>query len=562
MFFSSWRSLIGGLVIPLFLVNVSHGQSRDRILSSLALCQSEGGGFSEEGEGADLLLSQRVLFAAALLGESPANWQVNGKGPDAYFVSEFQKLPESLRRARILVFVSALALLQGDEHEDTKDKVLKILDEQYVEGQFGSPDLLIDDARFITMLPLLKQKGWARNWGPEKVASIEKFILSHQREDGGWAFSTKDLPSDIESSLLMAESLNYFQRHDVSKAKSKVIAYIKKNRDIVAPMTSQLMNSVQLSQEIYVRHKLNFPDSKIEKEFQSYFMDNGYFRWTKSTYSNPCLVTALAVSGVVKKGLGDLNLQNLKKIQRVREVKVSPVLKLSELKPVRVVVSLNGKLLLDDTFKLTKVNSLDPVFKDERAFDRPSAYSALILALQRRGLPFGNDVQYGYRISEIDGVPLQELNFKVNGLGSEVTMLQYLLKGGEELYFFNDSFWTGSLRAQVEDVSFRNIKGRILQNKPVENIWDPAGGVHMKSSFGSLLESDSEGRFEIPRSLFSGTSYTLQKAGFIPLETVSVEPALVWGFKKYGPWGLPLVFFAGLASYFLFRKRSRSRDGG
>lgn len=259
--------------------------------------QNADGGFSEPDAASDVRLTCWSVIAGAAAGEDPASWRNGGTGADEYLANEAEKLTELLD----IELVTCALAESGSDPRDVKGRNLVSLINAHLaeDGRIGKN---------------LEEHCWgmiALKAADEQVSSKSVgWLVSQQREDGGWADSDDSLVRDtaiaMEALVATGEAETDVMEASLLLLRERMSTgggFAASTGETNAQLTGSVMRGLYAAGDDPASSAWTSQGGNPVSYLNGLQAADGHERYSSGAESQPALTTAMAVPAMLGKHL-------------------------------------------------------------------------------------------------------------------------------------------------------------------------------------------------------------------------------------------------------------------
>lgn len=383
--------------------------------------------------------------------------------------------------------ILTLAAVESQDIDNIR-QLLSVIENNKINGQFGSADLLNDDFWAVMALASVNQLA--------NTDSTKNFILDHQNSDGGWSWSVSGTSDSNDTAAAMMALLD-LGLNSSSTPIVNALAYLQTTQNSDGGLAYDLGSSSDGASTAWVitaLNKANISASSWQKDnnnpvtfLESLRQDNGSFLWMPSDGQGSTMVTTYALVALTGKfyPVNYIDISNEEETPSGHSLRIEGP---------------EGTICLASNLEATTVLELLETGSDVCNFEYTSQDSA-----------------YGVYISSIDGLSATGMNgwqYFVDWQAGMLAVTDFVLSGHQEVLWAYGGWPFYPVKLEVNDTHFDVGESLIADFKYYDGQnWLPLSEAevvlgsdsYQTDSSGQLsLVMDNDGIF----SIFSQTNST------------------------------------------------------
>ncbi|WP_456370158.1 DUF4430 domain-containing protein [Geoglobus sp.] len=270
-----------------------------KALSWLRSIQNDDGGFANPGEESDVSKTSWAIMAIASAGYDPHDWKKNGRSPVDYLKANLNSSLDKMGTADIArTILAVVAANENPRNFSGVDLVSLLKDRMKDNGQIG-------DYIYTTIWGVL-----ALNAAGENASRSADWLISQQNDDGGFAWAVGE-KSDYDDTAAAVQALIASGVSRDSEVIQKALEYLKTgqnddggfryfgNSSSNAASDAWIIQALVAAGENPMEWRKN--NTSVVEHLLSLQTEEGYFRYTAYSTSNPGYMTVCAIMALLGK---------------------------------------------------------------------------------------------------------------------------------------------------------------------------------------------------------------------------------------------------------------------
>lgn len=270
-----------------------------RALSWLRSIQNDDGGFANPGEESDVSKTSWAIIAIASAGYDPHEWRKNGKSAVDYLKANLNSSLDKMGTADIARTILAVVAANENPRNFSGVDLVSMLKERVKDdGQIGG-------YIYTTIWGIL-----ALNAAGENVSRSVEWLISQQNEDGGFAWAAGE-KSDYDDTAAAVQALIASGISRDSEVVQRALDYLKTGQNddggfrYFGSSPSNAASDAWVIQALVAAGENPLEWEKNNRSVVEHLLslqtEEGYFRYTAYSTSNPGYMTVCAIMALLGK---------------------------------------------------------------------------------------------------------------------------------------------------------------------------------------------------------------------------------------------------------------------